>query len=293
MTRYQYSLIKYVHNAASGECVNVGLVLLAPDEMLFRVQFNQRYSRISKFFQAAFDGGHYRTMVRHLEGEFKKLAYELQREKGYLGPVRGAPNDLETILRSVLPEDSTTFQWGAIYGGLVENVEGRFLSLYDEFIVRHEKQGVRENREEYQIWSEFEKQLKTRSLSGAVQPRKIETEDYHYEFKGSFTNGTLNVLEPISFDLIDPTSIVEKANTWVGRLTTLHRSKEFVFNGILAAPALKSRMQEFDRATRMLRSLRTVKHLIVEGEEGGEVEALLNEIEASSNSSDRGPVSGQ
>jgi len=291
MTRYQYSLIKYVHNAASGECANVGLVLLAPEEMLFLVRFNQRYSRISKFFQAAFDGGHYRSMVRHLEGEFKKLAYELQRKEG-LSAVRGAPNDLGTILRSVLPEDSTTFQWGAIYGGIVENVEDRFRSLFDEFIVRHEKQSVRENREEYQIWSDFEKRLKTRALSGAVQPRKIETEDYHYEFKGSFTNGTLNVLEPISFDLIDPTSIVEKANTWVGRLTTLHRSQVFVFNGILAAPALKSRLQEFDRATRMLRSLETVNHLIVEGEEGGEVEALLNEIEAFSNSGDRGPDSG-
>ncbi len=30
MTRYQYSIIKYVQNAASGECVNVGLVMLAP-----------------------------------------------------------------------------------------------------------------------------------------------------------------------------------------------------------------------------------------------------------------------
>ena len=275
MTRYQYSLVKYVHNAASGECVNVGLVLYAPDDSRLRVQFNARYSRISKFFQGAFDGGHYRSMVRHLESEFSKLAIELNRQSGLFGMMREAPNHLESVLGSVLPIDSTTFQWGPIYGGLVEDVDGRFDSLYDEFVVRHEKHSLRESREEYQIWSDFEKRLISRALSPAVQPQMIETPEYKYEFKGSFTNGRLNVLEPISFDLIDPTSIVEKANTWVGRLTTLRQSTDFLFNGILAPPVFKGRASEFERAVRILRSHQAVKHLIVEGDERDESEALL------------------
>lgn len=294
MTRYQYSIIKYVHNAASGECVNVGLAMLAPDERVFLVQFNQRYSRISKFFQGSFDGQHYRSMVRHLDSELKRLAVDLQAEKTCFEAVRTTLNDLETILRVVLPEDSTTFQWGPPYGGIVDKITDRFSALYNEFIVRHENQGVREYREEYQIWSDFEKRLKARELLQTVQARKIETEHYSYDFKGSFTNGQLNVLEPISFDLIDPTSIIEKANTWVGRLSTLERGQEFVFNGILAAPNVKSRLQDFDRAVKMLRSYHSVKHLIVEGEDGAEAEALLNEIQAAAKSighgqTERGP----
>ena len=279
MTRYQYSIIKYVHNAASGECVNVGLAMLAPDERVFLVQFNQRYSRISKFFQGSFDGQHYRSMVRHLDSEFKRLAVDLQAETTCFEAVRATPSDLETILRVVLPEDSTAFQCGPLYGGIVDKVADRFSALYNEFVVRHENQGVREYREEYQIWSDFEKRLKARELLQADQPRKIETENYHYDFKGSFTNGQLNVLEPISFDLIDPTSIVEKANTWVGRLSTLERSQEFEFNGILAAPHLKSRIPDFERAVKMLRSHHSVKRLLVEGADGSEAEALLDEIQ--------------
>ena len=287
MTRYQYSIVKYVHNAASGECVNVGLVMLAPDERAFLVQFNQRYSRISKFFQGSFDGQHYRSMVRYLDSEFKRLAADLQAETTCFEAVRSTPNDLESILRLVLPEDSTTFQWGPIYGGIVGQVSDRFSALYNEFIVRHENQTVREYREEYQIWSDFEKRLKARELLEAVQPQTIETNNYHYNFRGSFTNGELNVLEPISFDLIDPTSIVEKANTWVGRLSTLQRGQEFVFNGILAAPNVKSRLNDFDRAMKILRSHRSVKHLVVEGDESGEAEALLNEIQAATRGNGR------
>lgn len=287
MTRYQYTLVKYVHNAASGECVNVGLVLMAPDQMHIQAEFNPRYSRISKFFQGAFDGGHYRSVVRHLDGEFKNLANSLRGEKSLFGSTRETPHDLEAVLREVLPKDSTTFQWGPIYGGVVEDIPSRFRSLYEEFITRHDKQSVRESREEYQIWSDFEKRLSNRALSQAVQPQKIESKNYHYEFKGSFTNGKLNVLEPISFDLIDPSSILEKANTWVGRLSTLGRSNDFVFNGILASPSFKGRLNEFERAVGMLRAHDKVKHLIVEGKDQDETEALLDEIQAASNNDHR------
>lgn len=223
-------------------------------------------------------------MVRHLDSEFKRLAVDLQAETTCFEAVRATPSDLETILRVVLPEDSTAFQCGPLYGGIVDKVADRFSALYNEFVVRHENQGVREYREEYQIWSDFEKRLKARELLQAVQPRKIETENYHYDFKGSFTNGQLNVLEPISFDLIDPTSIVEKANTWVGRLSTLERSQEFEFNGILAAPHLKSRIPDFERAVKMLRSHHSVKRLLVEGADGSEAEALLDEIQKAAKS---------
>jgi hypothetical protein len=282
MTRYQYALVKYVHNAASGECVNVGVILFAPEQKRIIVEFNQRYSRISTFFQGAFNGGHYRSMVRHLDREFKSQERKLEGDNGYFGTVRETPNGLEIILRSVLPEDSTTFQWGPVYGGIVEDVEKRFRSLFEEFIIRHETKSVRESREEYQIWSDFEERLSHRALSRAVHPLKIETREYQYEFKGSFTNGKLNVLEPVSFDLIDRKSIIEKANTWVGRLATLGRKTDFMFNGILAPPSFQGRITEFDRAIGILRSQENVKRLIVEGNDQGDTEALLNEIQAAS-----------
>ncbi len=238
--------------ATSGRAVRL---MSGSEERAYLVQFNQRYSRISKLFQGSFDGQHYRSMVRYLDSEFKRPAADLQAETTCFEAVRSTPNDLETILRLVLPEDSTTFQWGPMYGGIVGQVSDRFSALYNEFIVRHENQAVREYREEYQIWSDFEKRLKARELFEAVQPQTIENNNYPYNFKGSFTNGELNVLEPISFDLIDPTSIVEKANTWVGRLSTLQRGQEFVFNGILAAPNAKSRLNDFERAMKILRSL--------------------------------------
>jgi hypothetical protein len=59
MIGYQYTLIKYIHNDVSGECVNVGLVLLAPDHRTLKVQFNPRCGRTNRFFRNAFDRNHW------------------------------------------------------------------------------------------------------------------------------------------------------------------------------------------------------------------------------------------
>lgn len=139
MTAYQYTLIKYVHNDASGECVNVGLALLASDERVLRVRFNQRYGRISQFFQGAFDGDHYRNMVRALTDQFDRLAEGLKAQADFLGPFKDAPDDLARIMETALPRDATAFRWGPIYGGVTADVEGRFRRLFAEFVTRHDR----------------------------------------------------------------------------------------------------------------------------------------------------------
>jgi Protein of unknown function (DUF3037) len=107
MNSYQYNLIKYVHNTASGECVNVGLALLAPEMRLLLVRFNSRYTRIGQFFQGAFDGNHYRNMVRGLTNQFQKLAKELQHQEQFLVAFQDLPNELEGLMTKILPEDAT------------------------------------------------------------------------------------------------------------------------------------------------------------------------------------------
>lgn len=279
MTRYEYTLIKYVHHEASGESVNVGLAILAPEKRLFRVQFNTRYGRISQFFQDAFDGNHYRNMVRSLSERFNALSEAYRGKEGMFPTIQGLPDHLAGLMTLVLPEDSTAFRWGPICGGIVADVDSRLPEIFKQFVTRHERP-IRQGRQESQIWSDFERTLRDRRPGRSLQPRKLGTEDYTYEFQGSYTNGILNVLEPVSLDLQSGSSIVEKANSWVGRLVTLKRGIDFSFNAILAPPAEKKLRPDFDRARRLLAAEGdVVKHLVVEGEDQGELERLLDEIE--------------
>jgi hypothetical protein len=279
MTGYQYTLIKYVHNDASGECVNVGLALLAPEERFLRVGFNQRYSRISRFFLDAFDGDHYRNMVRALTDRFDRMAETLKSRADSPDSSEVVPNDLATIMETALPRDATAFRWGPIYGGGVADVEGRFHRLFAEFVTRHDKPVARPLRQESQMWSDFERLARQRHLEASLRPFTLSSDVYRYEFHGSFQNGKPNVIEPISLDLLGGSSIVEKANQWAGRLLALKLSQDFAFHAILAPPADESLRPYFDRARRLLSTQEdVVKHLIVEKEDQDQLEDLFREI---------------
>ena len=67
------------------------------------VRFNQRYSRISQFFRKAFDGDHYRNMVRALNSSFDRKAKDLKAQADYLPPLRDLPNELTRSWRWSCP----------------------------------------------------------------------------------------------------------------------------------------------------------------------------------------------
>ena len=279
MTIYQYALIKYVHNDASGECVNVGIALYAPDSRYFRARFNTRYSRIGQFFLNAFDSEHYRNMVRALEREFDRFSSMIRNgEKG--GPSSADLTQMfYGLMQEILPEDSTAFRWGPIYGGVASDPERRLGELFAEFVTRHDRPTARPLRQESQIWGDFERLVRQRHLDASLTPRKLESDLYQYEFHGSFQNGKPNVIEPISLDLQGGSSIVEKANQWAGRLVALKHSQDFAFHAILAPPADRSLRIYFDRARQLLAGQKdVVKHLIVEKEDSAELDQLFKEI---------------
>lgn len=280
MSIYQYTLIKYVHNEASGECVNVGIVLYAPESRFFRARFNTRYSRIGQFFLNAFDSEHYRNMVRALEREFDRYSGMIRDgEMGGSGSV-DVTQMFHGLVQSVLPEDLTAFRWGPIYGGVTSDPAKRLGELFAEFVTRHDRPTARPLRQESQIWNDFERLVKQRHLDESLAPYTLQSDLYQYEFHGSFQNGKPNVIEPISLDLQVGSSIVEKANQWAGRLVALKRSQDFAFHAILAPPVDESLRPYFDRARQLLGGQKEiVKHLIVEKEDTGQLEDLFNEID--------------
>ncbi len=279
MTYYEFALIKYVHNPASGECVNAGLAMLVPQKRRLRVQFNTRYGRIGQFFQDSFDGNHYRNVVRSLADRFDELAEAFGSESGIFPTIQNLPENFGGLMSLVLPEDSTTFRSGPVCGGMIDDPDSRFDELFRQFVTRHER-SIRQGRQELQIWSDFERTVRDRSPGTTLQPRKLGNADYAYEFQGSYVNGAVNVVEPISFDLLAGSSIVEKAKGWVGRLVALRKGADFSFNAILAPPREKKLRADFDRAHRLLAAHDSlVKHLVIEGEEPGVLEQLLREIE--------------
>ena len=132
---------------------NVGLALLAPEHRRLEVEFNPRCGRICRFFRDAFDSDHYRTMTLALTERFNHLAVTVGEPAPDLAPVEELPGGLASLMETVLPEDSTAFRWGLVFGGVTNDVDSRFDALFTEFVMRHDRPSAHRRRPKSQ-WGE-------------------------------------------------------------------------------------------------------------------------------------------
>jgi Protein of unknown function (DUF3037) len=114
-TPYTFVTLRYVHDVASGEFANVGVVLYAPGERYLQARFTASYERLNALF-LKIDHAHFGNVMRHLANCFE----EMQTEIGHgleLIPVQG----IEELVRRVLPPDDSSLQWCAdglrLFGG--------------------------------------------------------------------------------------------------------------------------------------------------------------------------------
>ena len=274
MTPYQFAIIRYLHNANSGEFVNIGLVMWLPREKRTLFSINERYSRLSQFF-SPFDGSGYRQLVRQLSHRLKWVSKDIE-ERGSTTEAEKPILDIGDLLPLLLPEDNSCFQWSSAMAGIASDPELRLKQLTAEMIERHEPKGPRTRRDEADIWGGLEQRLQTRGLTGKLQ-RDVELSgaNYSYKFKRGWKNGAIQVLEPISLDYLYPWDVIDKATTWSGRLFNLSKSTKFEMSGVLARPQGEELTKAYNQAVAILKDTPQVRALITEDE----FDDFMNKIE--------------
>lgn len=111
-------------------------------------------------------------------------------------------------------------------------------------------------------------------------PHQISGKNYEYEFKYAWKNGVWNMQEPVSFDLIEAASITDKANAWLGRITSLVDGGEsFKLNLLLGAPHDERLKSAFTKAQNILDKLPCEHEFIREDEAEQFAQELKQEIE--------------
>ena len=104
-------------------------------------------------------------------------------------------------------------------------------------------------------------------VTSHLKPKRIAAPDYEYEFQRSWKNEVWHVCEPVSFDLVDPGSLLDKANRWVGRATSLRDSPEpFLLHILLGEPTDERLKPTFGKAQNILQKIPGAKELIRESQ---------------------------
>ncbi|WP_035877270.1 DUF3037 domain-containing protein [Cupriavidus sp. amp6] len=282
-TPYFYSVLRYIHDIATGEFVNVGVVLLSPREKRVHFKFRKSLGRISEILP---DVSHssFRTVIRGVTQRFESV------RKAYEAPLEldSRESGLQEILMSVVPKDDSGLQWSTISSGLSADTEATFARLYERYAGKYDRVKGKLGRTDDDVWRSFKKQLEKRHLLSYFEEKTIHGKNDDVKFDLAWKNGLWHCVEPVSFDLVAADSIREKAQKCAGEIVGVSdASEKFKIYLLLAKPSSPDLNDAFHRAVGILKNVQSVPmEIFLEEDEGKLIDSLGEQIEAHSPHSD-------
>lgn len=220
MKKYQYQLIRYMHDHFTGEYVNVGVVVYSKEERFLASRTTSRYQRITQMFPEA-NG---RWIIRVL-GNFD---HQISRLSNELNELFSLSDSLEQITNSILTRDNSAIQLTETRLAIDVNLEAALNDLYHSQVEKYIQDKVDKNtlldedvwRTKYKTYFEkfgIEKRLKTHDVK---VPKDV------ISFQKSWKNEIWHCYEPLSFVLKEKDSIKDKVYKWAGKIQGLQQAEE-------------------------------------------------------------------
>lgn len=268
---YSYSILRYVHDVATGEFVNIGVAVHCADAGFFEVSCRQTLGRISDFFPDL-NTKAYRNLAKLVS---KRFAHVSNSYSSLFAAEKGK-QDLESILTSVLQKDDSALVWTPVQGGLTTDPRKTITDIYARYVTRYDSRTPTHKRTDEDVWKNFNKALENRHLAQFFVEKTIKGRDDQVKFKSAWKNGIWHCIEPISFDLSASETIREKAHRVLGQITSVVDSSEpFKLYLVLAAPSKQTLRPAFDQAVQILNKMQTEKAIYSESE----TDALLSHFQ--------------
>lgn len=213
---YSYVVLRYVHDTTTGEFINVGAALFAPEARYAGALCRPTYGRLNKTFPGI-NPEHFKSLMHYIQAQFERIGTELQEQL----PFDDAHSVLD-LAKRVLPNDDSSLQWSPMGSGRSTDPAATLEKLFDRMVMRYEDRATRERRGEEDVWRSFKRTLESMQLLRYFEPKTITVADDELEFRHTWKNGVLHCLEPVSFDLASAETIRDKAHRWLGRIASVH-----------------------------------------------------------------------
>ena len=263
MIPYTFSILRYIHDGVTAEFVNIGVAVYSGDAAFLAARCTTQYGRISRVFDRI-DGDRFRQIARFIEEAVNKLG---ERVKQQTLSFADLPTSLDKLLAMVLPADDSSIQFSPMSFGVSADLARTVEELFERYVGRYAGPGDVASRTDDDVWRVFRERFEKRGVASHLAPKRIVAPDYEYMFRAGWKNGSWHVYEPVSFDLMEPASLIDKANRWFGRATNLAESPEPFRLYFLVGPPSKPELQgAFDKARRILSKSPIAPELVMEGE---------------------------
>ena len=180
--------------------------------------------------------------------------------------------------------DDSSLQWSSCGTGVTDDPAKTLDELFERLVTRHEEAHPAVRREDKDVWKPFEKEFRARHLLVKMQEKLMVHGELRHRFENSWqpANGYLRLFQPLSFDLIEPSDIVQKAVDWGGLVRQLRKTDaEFEINLLLGRPVDRSKWAAFEQAQSVLQEdVQGRKRLVLEERASEFARDVETEIEA-------------
>jgi DUF3037 family protein len=261
MIPYAFSILRYTHDGVTNEFVNIGVAIYAGDAAYLKAKCSSHYGRITRMFDRI-DGDRFKQLVRHIEEAVTELGLKVRQQAM---PFAQYGTSIQSLLKEVLPPDDSAIQFSQPGYGVSSDLDGTLSELFERYVDRYAGEQDLPSRSDDEVWRVFRTPLEKRGLLSRLAPKKIVAPNYEYPFRAAWRNEIWHVYEPVSFDLVESTSLLDKANRWVGRAASLIESSEpFRIHLLLGQPQDDRLHSTFDKAYKILQKMPGDPELILE-----------------------------
>ncbi|WP_321840982.1 DUF3037 domain-containing protein [Paraburkholderia bannensis] len=259
-TAYSYAVLRYVHDIATGEFVNVGVVVMSGRAGYLRFALRNTAGRITDIFPDL-KPNLFRRTLRTVSKRCEDVA------RAWLTPLDLNQRELslEKLLLTILPKDDSALVWGAIGSGLSKDLEATSNVLYERYVGKYDRRRHKTGRTDEDVWRAVKKSLEDRRVLGFFEQKTIHGKNDDLEFDLAWKNGLWHCIEPLSLDLNAPDSIRDKAHKCVGEIVGVSdTTDEFKVYLVVGKPSDSSLNTAYEKA---LGILKNVPHVEVYAEE--------------------------
>lgn len=271
---YSFSVLRYVHDPVTQEFINVGIAVFSPEARYLRAICTTRYGRITSMFQKI-DGQRFRQISQYIQDQICAAGREYESALPFESSAA-----IEGLLARVLPPDDSAIQFSKAGVGLSSDLDRTLNELFERHVERYAGSGEAPSRSDEDVWRVFREPLDRAFVTPRLKPRRIVAPDYEYEFERSWKNEIWHVYEPVSFDLVEAASMLDKANRWVGRATSLMDSADpHRIYLLLGGPQDERLRPTFVKAQNILNKMPGRKEFIRESEAEAFAQELAREVQ--------------
>jgi hypothetical protein len=270
---YTYSIIKYIHDPAVGESLNVGAIVLSPEAQFLDVKLDYHYERLSKTF-AGFNGEQFKRTLENFASVLEEYKSEIT---GTLWQSSEFPKDIRSIVSHIWPDQGLSFQIGPILAGITPDPNTALQEIFDRMVASQYERQKRETRTDQEVWSTYHKPLIKTQAAKKLIVQVVCTPAITLKLDHVFKNDNLHILQPVSMDYAQEASIQEKASKWLGHAMGMEGYPDLgVLYLLLGRPQLAKHRDAYIRAKNLLHKMR-IKHEFVEEEEADIFAQLITE----------------